>query len=112
MRITVRAKPGAKRPRVRWHPAERQTDGSPSFAGGALRDGSLEVAVRARAVEGAANEAVRDAVAAALGVRRSAVTIVRGHTCRLKLVEVEGSDGQIGAALTMLAQGTDVGSPG
>jgi len=52
-------------------------------------DGSLTVHVRERAVEGAANEGVVAAIAAHFGVRRSAVTIARGHTGRRKLVDVD-----------------------
>jgi uncharacterized protein YggU (UPF0235/DUF167 family) len=39
---------------------------------------------------GAANEAVRDLLADTLGCSRSAVTIVRGHGSRTKLVDVAG----------------------
>ena len=53
------------------------------------------VAVAARAVEGQATKAVLEAVAAAFGVRRSAVTLVRGATSRDKLVEIEGEESDI-----------------
>lgn len=52
-------------------------------------DGSLTVFVRERAVDGAANEGVVKVLAAHFGVPKSAVEIVRGHTSRSKLVEVE-----------------------
>lgn len=52
----------------------------------------LRVAVTAPPVDGAANQAVIEAVAEALGVRRAAVTIVRGETGRRKTVRVEGSN--------------------
>jgi len=48
------------------------------------------VRVTARAVEGAANRALIKAVADALGVRRSAVSLVAGQRSREKLVEVNG----------------------
>lgn len=51
----------------------------------------LRVAVTAPPVDGAANTAVIDAVAAAFGVRRSAVAIVRGEKGRRKTVSVEGA---------------------
>jgi uncharacterized protein YggU (UPF0235/DUF167 family) len=41
-----------------------------------------------RAVDGAANRALIQAVADALGVRRSAVSLVAGYRSREKLVEV------------------------
>lgn len=55
----------------------------------------MRVAVAARAVEGQATKAVLEAVAAAFGVRRSAVTLVRGATSRDKLVEIEGEESDI-----------------
>ena len=70
-RFAVRVKPAAKRTAV-----------------GGRRGDALVVAVAAPAVEGKANEAVRAALAAAFGVRRSAVTIVRGDRARDKLVEL------------------------
>lgn len=62
MKISVRVRPGAKADAVggRW-------DGP--------RGTALLVAVRARAVEGAANTAVVTAVAAAFGLRRGAVEL-------------------------------------
>lgn len=79
MRITVRVRPGSSRPRVggAWQGTEPP---------------ALEVAVAARAVDGRANDAVVDAVAAALGVRRSDVSIVAGRTSRTKVLEVVGDD--------------------
>jgi len=76
-RITVVVKPGSKRPGI---------DASP--------DGALTVRVAARAVEGAANEAVVRAIAAHFAVPRSRVTILRGHTARTKLVEVDAAEPQ------------------
>lgn len=79
MRILLRVKPGASRTAV-----------------GGRYDGpsgpALVVSVAARAVEGQATKAVLEAVAAAFGVRRSAVTLVRGATSRDKLVAVEGEE--------------------
>lgn len=80
LRFGVRVKPGARRVAVggRW-------------AGNAAGD-ALVVAVAAPAVEGKANEAVRDALAAAFGVRRRDVAIVTGERGRDKVVEVAGGD--------------------
>jgi uncharacterized protein (TIGR00251 family) len=50
----------------------------------------LKVAVTAPPVEGAANAAVVEAIARALGVPRRAVSIVRGETGRRKTVRIEG----------------------
>lgn len=74
MRLVVRARTGASRTRADW-------------------DGAvLHVWVTARAVEGAANRALIQAVADALGVRRSAVTLVAGERSRQKVVDVSGLD--------------------
>jgi uncharacterized protein (TIGR00251 family) len=57
---------------------------------GPLIGDRLRVAVTAPPVDGAANAAVIDAVAAAFGVRRSAVSILRGETGRRKTLRVAG----------------------
>lgn len=71
-RWTVHVKPGSKRPGVE-----------------AGEDGSLTIRVAARAVEGAANDAVVKALAEHLHIPRSRVTLLRGHTSRTKLFEVD-----------------------
>jgi uncharacterized protein (TIGR00251 family) len=57
-----------------------------------LADGSLAVRVAAPPVEGRANEALRRAVAKALGVAPSRVQLVRGERSREKTLSVEGID--------------------
>jgi uncharacterized protein len=72
VRLVVRAHPGASRTSAEW-------------------DGAvLHVRVTPHAVEGAANRALIEAVADALGVRRSAVSLVAGHRSREKVLEVSG----------------------
>lgn len=82
MRVLLRVKPGASHTAV-----------------GGRYDGpagpALVVAVAARAVDGQATKAALEAVAAAFGTRRSAVTLVRGATSRDKLVDVEGQDSEL-----------------
>lgn len=69
----VRVKPGASRTKV----------------GGSYGDPpALVVAVTAPAVDGRATEAVLTALANALGVRRSDLEVVSGHTARTKLIAV------------------------
>jgi uncharacterized protein YggU (UPF0235/DUF167 family) len=89
VRILVRVKPGASRTQV-----------------GGRYDGpsgpALVVSVAARAVEGQATAAVLRAVAKALGVRRSAVTLVYGATSRDKLLEVVGDEVEVGSKLKQL----------
>jgi uncharacterized protein YggU (UPF0235/DUF167 family) len=71
VRVVVRVRPGAERTAV-----------------GGSHDGALVVRVRARAVDGRATAAVRVALAAALGVRRSEVTLISGATSRTKIYDV------------------------
>lgn len=52
----------------------------------------LKVRVAAPPVEGAANAALEALLAKALGLPRSAVTVARGQTARLKQVEIEGRE--------------------
>ncbi len=56
--------------------------------------GVLRVRLTAPPVEGAANAALIDFLAARLGVRRSQVTLVAGHATRQKLVRVVGLSAQ------------------
>jgi uncharacterized protein len=55
-----------------------------------VRDGVLLVRVAAAPVEGAANEALVQLLAAELDVPRTAVRLVGGATGRRKVVAVEG----------------------
>ena len=52
-------------------------------------DGLLTVFVKERAVDGAANKGVYAVLARHLGVRKSDVRIVSGHSARIKTVEVD-----------------------
>jgi uncharacterized protein YggU (UPF0235/DUF167 family) len=72
VRLPVHARPGARRERVQLLP-----------------DGTLSVSVRARAVEGQANEAVERTLAKALGLRPRQVVLVSGHAARRKIVEID-----------------------
>ncbi len=56
---------------------------------GPLVGDRLRVAVSAAPVDGEANDAVVAALADAFGVRKSAVTILRGQTGRRKTVRIE-----------------------
>lgn len=61
---------------------------------GPLVGDRLRVAVTAPPVDGAANTAVIEAVAAAFGVRRAAVTIVRGERGKRKTVAIVGASAE------------------
>lgn len=91
MRVTVRVKPGASRTRV---------GGSWDVAGAR----QLVVSVTARAVDGAASEAVLDAVASAFGLRRRAVRLVSGQVSRTKVVEVDVDETGGAAVLARLLE--------
>ncbi|HUK81448.1 MAG TPA: DUF167 domain-containing protein [Verrucomicrobiae bacterium] len=71
MRVQIKVTPRAKRPGIK-----------------AAADGSLVVRVREPAENGRANVAVIEALAEHFEVPRGAVSIVRGHMCRRKLVEI------------------------
>ena len=69
----VHVQPGAKRPGVLG-----------------VHGGALKVGVSSPAQEGRANKALCELLGKALGVRRSAVTIVTGERRRRKVVRVAG----------------------
>jgi uncharacterized protein YggU (UPF0235/DUF167 family) len=69
---------------------------------GGEREGMLVVRVRARAVEGAANRAVIEALAGALEVRPRDVTLESGLHSRQKLLRVLGEVGEIEERLARL----------
>lgn len=54
--------------------------------------GALVVRVSARAVGGRATEAALTALATALDVPRSAITLVTGASNRMKIVDITGGD--------------------
>lgn len=83
MRFNVRVYPGARREHV---------GGSYGAGDNAGDNKALIVRVTAPAVDGRANKAVREAVAAALGVRPGAVRLVAGLRSRDKILEVDGID--------------------
>ena len=55
-----------------------------------VRDGAVKVRVTSPPVEGEANEALVRYLAKRLGVPRSGVRIVQGHTGRRKAVRIDG----------------------
>ena len=68
------------------------TTGTKSTGVGGSYGSRLAVRVRARAVDGAANNEVLDALADAFRCRTANVTITRGHHHRDKTVFIEGDE--------------------
>jgi uncharacterized protein len=69
-----------------------------------LADGRTVVKMRVRAVaeDGAANRAVTELLAKALGVPKAKVRILSGATSRLKQVAADGDPAKLGEALRTL----------
>jgi uncharacterized protein YggU (UPF0235/DUF167 family) len=74
LRITVKVKPGSRRPGI-----ERVNS-------------TLVITVRERATDGRANAAVVAAIAAWLGIATTRVSIERGVSSRMKRIAIEGVD--------------------
>ena len=68
--------------------------GSRDAVEGEMADGTIKVRLRARAVEGAANEALIEFVARVLGVPRRAIRIAQGERSRRKRLEIDGLEAQ------------------
>ncbi len=75
LRLKVRVKPRASKSRVVG-----------------VREGTLEVAVAAPPVDGEANAELLAFLAKALGLPKSALSLVSGPSSRIKLIEVQGLD--------------------
>lgn len=72
-RLALRVTPGARRERIE------------------LVDGRLQVKVRAKPQDGAANDAVLALLATALGTAPSRLRLLRGATSREKLVQIDAA---------------------
>jgi uncharacterized protein (TIGR00251 family) len=75
LELSVHVQPGAKRSEVEG-----------------LHAGAIKIRLGARAVEGAANEALLEFLAAALQVPRRRCVLVSGQTSRQKRVRIEAPD--------------------
>lgn len=73
MRIVVRVKPGSSKGPLIEEDAE-----------------GLVVFVREKAIDGGANEAVVKLIAEHYSTAKSRVRVVRGHTSRIKQIEIDG----------------------
>jgi uncharacterized protein YggU (UPF0235/DUF167 family) len=91
-RIAVRVQPGA---RIR-----RGAKSSPGAVDGVMADGVVKLKVGAQAVDGKANGAVLELLAAVLGVKPRDLAIVRGTSSRNKVVAVDGlSESEVSARI-------------
>ncbi|MBS3647920.1 DUF167 domain-containing protein [Pseudaminobacter sp. 19-2017] len=72
-------------------------------------DGRSHLAVRVRAApeKGAANTALERVIAECLKIPRSTVTVVAGHTARLKTVRIEADPAAISTKLDTFAAAED-----
>jgi len=77
---------------------------SRSKVGGRFGDDQLVVAVTARPVDGAANDAVIRALADALGVRPRQVSLVSGHTARSKVLDVDADAATADRVTALIAE--------
>ncbi len=55
-----------------------------------MEDGSLKIRLTAPPVDGAANEALIKYISDVLGLAKSQILIITGHTSREKIVKIEG----------------------
>ena len=60
-----------------------------------LHNGAVKIALTAPPVEGAANKALVEFLAKALGVSKGSISIQSGETSRSKVVRVEGIDADV-----------------
>jgi uncharacterized protein len=72
-RISVRVTPGAKKNSI-----------------AALKEGIWQIKVAAPPVEGKANQELIDYLSDVLGLRKSAISVLKGQTSRLKIISVAG----------------------
>jgi uncharacterized protein len=82
--LTIHARDGSVRFAVRVQPRASRSE----IVG--VHGDAMKIRLSAPPVDGAANEALVELIAGALGVGRRAVRIVSGESSRSKVVEVEG----------------------
>lgn len=87
IRVAVHAKPGARRNAV-----------------GGTHGDALVVAVTARAVDGAATEAILTELAKAVGLKRRDAELASGFTSRTKVIDLEVPDDRVADIETRLAE--------
>ena len=68
-----------------------------------VQDQLLKIRLQAQPIDGKAHDALIRYLAETLGVSRSAVSIVRGHTAKRKLVHVTAAKLDVDAVRRMLA---------
>jgi uncharacterized protein (TIGR00251 family) len=55
-----------------------------------FKDGVLQIKIAAPPDKGKANKELIDFLSERLGIKKSAITIVKGHTSRNKIIDIEG----------------------
>lgn len=74
-----------------------------------LHNQMVKIAIKEKAVEGAANEALRKFLSETFKISKSSVTLIRGETSRQKVVKVSGESKSLLAQLNQTL-GTDLTS--
>jgi uncharacterized protein len=82
--LNENSRPGGRWLQVRVHPNASRNE----ITG--WRDGVLQVKVAAPPEKGKANQELTDFLSRTLGVKKSAVAIVKGQTSRNKAITIEG----------------------
>ncbi len=72
MILTAHVKPGARQNAIKW-----------------LDEDTVSISVTAAPDKGKANKAVIDLLSEEMGIRKSAFTIIRGETTRIKHIQIE-----------------------
>jgi uncharacterized protein len=86
MRLTISVKPNAK-----------------STSAAVAPDGTLTLRIAAPPVDGKANDAVVALLSKLFNVPKSRIAVVKGHSSRLKQVEINGNEDEIRHVIASLA---------
>ncbi|MCL2615737.1 MAG: DUF167 domain-containing protein [Dehalococcoidia bacterium] len=82
------------------------TPGAKANAVTGFKEGEWRIKIAAPPVDGKANEKLVEFLCSVLNLNKSAVSIIKGHSSRRKLIRVDGlPDEQINACLSALAKG-------
>lgn len=98
LHVTIKARPGLARARP------------PVLVELAEGKKAIEIAVHAPPEDGKANQALIEKLAALWDIRKSAITLVNGHTHRVKVLHIEGNPDQLLARMRTWIETLPTGS--